>query len=39
MREYNELCWNSGVYSDLCDCALCSHKDECSGADLTEDDD
>ena len=27
----NDNCWNTGNYTDDCDCELCSHKYECSG--------
>ena len=37
MNDYNEMCWNTGIYSDCCDCMLCSHKDECSGSDMEDD--
>ena len=30
--EMNENCWATGIYNDLCDCAVCMHKYECSGA-------
>lgn len=35
----NELCWLTGNYDNSCDCMLCPHRYECSGADLKEDDD
>lgn len=33
----NELCWQTGNYTDNCDCELCSHKYECSGYEGEED--
>lgn len=29
--NYNEICWQTGNYSDLCECEFCEHKHECSG--------
>lgn len=26
-----ELCWQTGVFSDDCECEFCDHKEECSG--------
>ena len=37
-RDPNELCWQTGQYSDDCDCELCMHKSECSGYEGDEDD-
>lgn len=31
-----ELCWQTGNFTDDCECELCDHKEECSGY---EDDD
>lgn len=36
-KDYNEVCWNTGIYLDMCNCEECSHKDECSGYDGEED--
>ncbi len=33
-----EYCWSTGNYTDDCVCALCLHKDECSGSDVADDD-
>lgn len=33
----NEFCWETGNYTDDCDCYLCPHKGECSGYDGEED--
>lgn len=27
----NEKCWETGNYTNSCDCKLCLHKTECSG--------
>ncbi len=27
----NEVCWETGIYDDDCDCESCYHKHECSG--------
>lgn len=32
-----ELCWQTGAYTDNCECEFCEHKEECSG--YEEDDD
>lgn len=37
MMNPNEFCWQTGNYTDNCDCELCSHKYECSGYDGEED--
>lgn len=29
--DANELCWETGNYSDDCICELCDHQHECSG--------
>lgn len=34
-----DLCWQTGHYSDDCDCELCDHKNECSGYDNNDEDD
>ena len=26
-----EICWETGNYSDNCNCDFCEHKSECSG--------
>ncbi len=28
-----DICWETGIYSDDCECEFCSHKEECSGYD------
>lgn len=33
-----EYCWRTGNYTDDCVCALCLHRDECSGSDVDDDD-
>ena len=33
----NEICWTTGVFTDLCDCNLCPHRFECSGSEMEED--
>lgn len=30
-RSPTEICWETGKYTDECDCELCDHKHECSG--------
>lgn len=35
----NELCWQTGNYTDGCECEFCDHKEECSGYEDNEDDD
>lgn len=32
MKDVNDLCWETGHYSDKCDCNTCIHRDECSGS-------
>ena len=32
-----ELCWQTGNFTDDCECGFCGHKEECSG--YEEDDD
>ena len=29
--EQTEHCWETGEYTDKCDCEMCEHKFECSG--------
>lgn len=31
MTNANENCWQTGNYTDECDCEFCMHKCECSG--------
>ena len=35
--EIHDLCYETGNYNNLCDCATCIHRDECSGNDKDED--
>lgn len=35
--EPTELCWETGNYTDDCDCELCCHNFECSGYDSDDD--
>ena len=35
----NDRCYQTGNYTDDCDCNLCSHQRECSGSDLEDEDD
>ena len=35
----NEICWETGIYDDDCDCECCYHKHECSGYENDEEDD
>lgn len=32
-QEANEECWETGTYSDDCDCSICDYKHDCSGSD------
>ena len=32
-----DKCWETGEYTDDCNCEVCDHKEECSGADLDDD--
>ena len=34
----SDVCWETGNFTDDCICEFCDHKEECSGADLDEDD-
>lgn len=36
MMNPNDRCYQTGNYTDDCDCNLCSHQRECSGSDLDE---
>lgn len=31
-----EVCWQTGNYSDGCNCSFCEHQDECSGFDCDD---
>ena len=33
-----DKCWETGEYTDDCNCEFCDHKEESSGADLNGDD-
>ena len=33
----NENCWDTGIFTDECDCEVCIHKDECSGGNENDD--
>lgn len=33
-----ELCWQTGNFTDDCECELCDHKEECSGYEDDDDD-
>lgn len=35
-EEANEKCWETGNYSDDCDCSVCDYKYDCSGSDDEE---
>ena len=40
MSKYpTERCWETGEYSDDCECRFCQHQYECSGADLDDEED
>lgn len=32
-----DLCWETGNYTDACECEFCDHKNECSGYEDEED--
>ena len=32
-----DKCLETGEYTDDCNCEFCDHKEECSGADLDDD--
>lgn len=32
-----DKCWETGEYTDDCNWEFCDHKEECSGADLDDD--
>ena len=34
-----DKCWETGIFTDDCDCELCNHKHNCSGYEPAEDDD
>lgn len=34
-----EFCWNTGRYTDECQCEICMHRSECSAGGEDEDDD
>lgn len=38
IKEFDEQCYETGVYNDNCDCELCEHKYECSGSNIDEED-
>lgn len=39
-EEYpTEVCWETNVFTDGCECEFCSHKHECSGYDGCEEED
>ena len=31
-----DLCWETGVFTDDCECEFCNHKEECSGYDKND---
>lgn len=35
----SDICWETGEYTDDRICEFCSHRHECSGADLHDDED
>ena len=37
--DQNERCWETGQFTDDCDCELCDHNFECSGYEDSEDED
>lgn len=41
MAYPTDVCWETGVFTDDCECEFCSHKEECSGytGDAFEEDD
>ena len=34
-----EKCWQTGIYTDDCECEFCEHKYECSGYEDEDDED
>ena len=38
ITQPNDVCWETGNYTDCCDCELCEHKHECSGYEKDDDD-
>lgn len=32
-----EICWETGAFTDGCECEFCSHKFECSGCEKYDD--
>lgn len=32
-------CWQTGNYTDNCECEFCEHKEECSGYERDDEDD
>lgn len=38
MINPNERCYQTGNYTDECDCNLCIHQRECSGSEVDEED-
>lgn len=34
--DATELCWQTGNYTDDCDCEVCEHNYECSGYESDE---
>lgn len=34
-----ELCWQTGIFTDSCECEFCEHKEECSGYEDEDEDD
>ena len=36
--DYNDRCYETGIFNDRCDCSTCEHKYECSGSDDDEED-
>lgn len=36
-NDLSELCWQTGNYTDNCECEFCNHKEECSRYEDDED--
>ena len=39
MYRANEMCWSTGMYSDICNCDCCQYSYDCSGSNTSWDED
>ena len=37
IMDREQVCWETGIYDNDCDCTICSHHGECSGYDEGDD--